>query len=70
MVRVDTHDPSAAITLLAKHVRDCNGEGLHGHACEYATGPIAKMPCNNSNGFCLAAPLLSHRLLLGAACRA
>jgi hypothetical protein len=28
VVRVDTYDPSAVVTLLAKHVGDCDGEGF------------------------------------------
>jgi hypothetical protein len=59
---VDAHDPSAVVTLLAKHVGDCDGEGLQGHACEYARRLMVKMPCSNGDRFCLAAPLLSHRL--------
>jgi hypothetical protein len=45
VVRVDTHDPSAVVTLLTKHAGDCDSEGLQGHAREYATRPMAKMPC-------------------------
>jgi hypothetical protein len=59
---VDTHDPSAVVTLLAKHVRDCNREGIRGYVCEYAIRPIAKMPCSDSDGFYLATPLLLHGL--------
>ena len=62
VVRVNMHNPSVVVTLLAKHVGDCDSEGLQGHACEYATRPIAKMPRSDGDGFCLAAPLLSHRL--------
>jgi hypothetical protein len=54
VVRVDTHDPSAVVTLLAKHVGDCDIEGLRGHACEYATRPMAK---------CLAATATDSALL-------
>jgi hypothetical protein len=49
VVRVDTHDPSAVVTHLAKHVGNCDGEGLRSHTCEYATRPIAKMP--RSDGY-------------------
>jgi hypothetical protein len=62
VVRVDTHNPSAVVTLLAKHSRDCDGEGLRDHACEYATRLMVKMPCSDSDGFCLAALLLLHGL--------
>jgi len=64
VVGVDTHDPGAIVTLLATHLRDCNGEGLRGHACASATGPIAKIPRGDGDGFCLAAPLMSHGLRL------
>jgi hypothetical protein len=64
VVEVDTHDPSAIAALLAKHLGDCDGEGLQGHACASATGPIAKMPRGDGDGFCLAAPLMSHGLRL------
>jgi hypothetical protein len=57
VVGADSHDPSAVAALLAKHLGDCGGEGLRGHACDYATKPIVKMPCNDSNRFRLAAPL-------------
>jgi hypothetical protein len=62
VISVDTHDPSTVVTLLAKHVGDCDGEGLRGQACEYATRLMAKMPCSDGDGFCLAALLLSHGL--------
>lgn len=66
----------AVVTPLAKHVRDCDSEGLRGHACEYATMPIAKMPCSDGDGFCLVASLavalvtlcLSVRLLDETSC--
>jgi hypothetical protein len=59
---VDTRDPSVYIALLAKYLGDCDGEGLQGYACEYATRPMAKMPYSDGDGFCLAALLLSHGL--------
>jgi hypothetical protein len=57
VVGADTHDPSAVATLLAKHLGDCGSEGLRGHAYDYATRPMAKMPCSDSDKFCLATPL-------------
>jgi hypothetical protein len=63
---VDTHDPSAVVTLLAKHVGDCDSKGLQGYACEYTTKLIAKMPYSDSDGdsdgdgFCLATPQMSY----------
>jgi hypothetical protein len=55
VVKVDTHDPSAVVTLLAKHLGDyIRRKGLQGHACEYATRPITK---------CLAATATDSALL-------
>ena len=62
VVGADTHDPSAVATLLAKHLGDCDGEGLRGHACDYTTRPMAKMSHSDGNGFCLAAPLAVARV--------
>jgi hypothetical protein len=62
VVRVDTHDPSAVVTLLARHVKDCNNKGLQGHARKYTTRLIARVPYGDNNGFCLAALLLSYKL--------
>jgi hypothetical protein len=53
VVRVDTHNLSVVVTFLARHVGDCDGEGLRGHTSEYATRPMAKMSCSNGDGFCL-----------------
>jgi hypothetical protein len=39
--------------------RDCDGKGLRGHAYDYTTKPMAKMPRSDGGGFCL---VLSHRL--------
>jgi hypothetical protein len=57
VIGVDTHDPSAVVALLAKHVRDYNSKGLQGHACEYTTRTMAKMLYSNINGLCLTVPL-------------
>jgi hypothetical protein len=54
-------DPCVVVTLLAKHLRDYDAK-VYEDACEYATRPMAKMPCSDGDGFRLAAPLLSHRL--------
>jgi hypothetical protein len=41
VVKVDMHNPSAVVTLLEKHVRDCNGKGLQCRTYEYAARPMA-----------------------------
>jgi hypothetical protein len=62
VVGADTYDPSAVATLLAKHLGDCDAEGLRGHACDYTTRPMAEMSHSDGNGFCLAAPLAVARV--------
>jgi hypothetical protein len=54
--------PVRLLHSLAKHLGDCDGEGLRGHACDYATRPMAKMPRSDGDGFCLAAPLAVARI--------
>jgi hypothetical protein len=61
---LDTHDLSAVVILFAKHIRDCDSEGLQGHACEYATRLMAKMPYSNSNKFYLATQLAVAQVTL------
>ena len=51
IVRVDTHDPSAIATLLAKHLGDCDGNSLQGYACDNIIRLIAKMPLINNKRF-------------------
>ena len=50
-------NPSAVVKLV-KHIKDCDGEDFEGHACEYTTRPMAKIAQSDSNGFCLATPML------------